>query len=188
MNSPAFSPVFFSDLRFALRQLRKTPAFTLSVVLTLALGIGATTAIFSLVNAVLLAPLPFPQANRLMALIALDQENGASPATLPNDTSYPDFFDWRAHNRSFSSMGIFGDEKFLLNQPGRGAEQVDGGIVSVDSFRTLGVAPILGRDFVRNDEAAGNHNVLLSYAFWQSRFGGARDLIGKTIQLNNEPW
>jgi predicted permease len=188
MNSPAFSPVFFSDLRFALRQLRKTPAFTLSVVLTLALGIGATTAIFSLVNAVLLAPLPFPQANRLMALIALDQENGASPATLPNDTSYPDFFDWRAQNRSFSSMGIFGDEKFLLNQPGRGAEQVDGGIVSVDSFRTLGVAPILGRDFVRNDEAAGNHNVLLSYAFWQSRFGGARDLIGKTIQLNSEPW
>jgi predicted permease len=182
------SPVFFSDLRFALRQLRKTPAFTLSVVLTLALGIGATTAIFSLVNAVMLAPLPFPQAGRLMALAALDQENSASPAIVPNDTSYPDFLDWRAQNHSFAAMGLFGDEKFLLNQPGHGAEQVDGGIVSSDSFRTLGVAPVLGRDFVRNDEARGNHNVLLSYALWQSHFGGAHDLIGKTIQLNNEPW
>jgi putative ABC transport system permease protein len=75
MNSPAFSPVFFSDFRFAIRQLRKTPAFTLSVVLTLALGIGATTAIFSLVNAVLLSPLPFPLANRLMAITALQQQN-----------------------------------------------------------------------------------------------------------------
>jgi predicted permease len=188
MNSPAFSPVFFSDLRFALRQLRKTPAFTLSVVLTLALGIGATTAIFSLVNAVLLAPLPFPQANRLMALTALDQENSAGPAIVPNDTSYPDFFDWRAQNHSFKSLGIFETEKFLFTHPDLGAEQVDGGIVSADSFRTLGVAPILGRDFLRSDEAPGNHNVVLSYALWQSHFAGARSLLGKTIQLNNEPW
>ena len=184
MNSQAFA----SDLRFALRQLRKTPAFTLSVVLTLALGIGATTAIFSLVNAVLLAPLPFPQPNRLMALTALVQQNASSPAIVPNDTSYLDFADWRAQNHSFSSIGTFNDEKFLLNSPDGSAEQVDGGIVSAEAFRTLGVAPILGRDFVRTDEARGNHNVLLSYALWQRSYAGARDIVGSTIQLNNEPW
>jgi putative ABC transport system permease protein len=188
MNSPAFSPVFFSDLRFALRQLRKTPAFTLSVLLTLALGIGATTAIFSLVNAVLLSPLPFPQPGRLMALKALEQENSAGPAIIPDDSSYADFLDWRAQNHSFSSIGTFESEKFLLNRPDGSAEQVDGGIVSADSFRTLAVSPILGRDFLPADEAKGNHNVLLSYALWQSSFAGARDVIGKTIQLNKEPW
>ncbi len=188
MNTPAFSPVFFSDLRFALRQLRKTPAFTLSVVLTLALGIGATTAIFSLVNAVLLSPLPFPHSNRLMALTALNQENAAGPAIVPDDSSYPGFFDWRARNHSFSFIGTFGDEKFLLNSPDGSAEQVDGGVVSAEAFRALGVAPILGRDFVRADEAKGNHNVLLSYALWQRSYAGSRDLVGKTIQLNNEPW
>jgi predicted permease len=183
MNSPAFA-----DLRFALRQLRKTPAFLLSVVLTLALGIGATTAIFSLVNAVLLAPLPFPYANRLMAITAMQQESAASPAILPTDASYPDFFDWRAQNHSFSSIGTFGNEKFLLNRPDGSAEQVDGGIVSAESFRTLGVTPILGRGFVRGDEAKDNHNVLLSYALWQGSYGGSRDIVGKTIQLNHESW
>ena len=188
MNSPAFSSVFFSDLRFALRQLRKTPAFTLSVVLTLALGVGATTAIFSLVNAVLLAPLPFPNPNRLMAVVPMEQENTAGPAIIPDDASYAGFLDWRAQNHSFSSMGTFESEKFLLNSPDGSAEQVDGGVVSADSFRALGTEPILGRDFVRADETRGNRNVLLSYALWQRSFAGARDIVGKTIQLNNEPW
>jgi putative ABC transport system permease protein len=188
MNSPAFSPVFFSDLRFALRQLRKTPAFTLSVVLTLALGIGATTAIFSLVNAVLLAPLPFPHPDRLMAITAMQQETSAGPAILPDDSSYAGFLDWRAQNHSFSSMGTFDSKKFLLNRSDGSAEQVDGGVVSGDSFRTLGVAPILGRDFARTDEAKGNHNVLLSYALWQSSFAGANDVIGKSLQLSGESW
>jgi predicted permease len=188
VNSPAFSPVFFSDLRFALRQLRKTPAFTLSVVLTLALGIGATTAIFSLVNAVLLAPLPFPQPGRLMALKSLQQESTAGPAIIPDDSSYADFADWRAQNHSFSSIGTFDTEKFLLNHPDGAAEQVEGGVVSAEAFRTLGVAPMLGRDFVRGDEAKGNHNVLLSYALWQRSYAGARDIVGRTIQINNEPW
>jgi predicted permease len=184
LNLPAFS----SDFRFAIRQLRKTPAFTFSVVLTLALGIGATTAIFSLVNAVLLAPLPFPQPNRLMALTPLIQENSAGPAIIPGEASYSDFADWRAQNHSFSSIGTFSDEKFLLNSPDGSAEQVDGGIVSAEAFRTLGVDPILGRDFVRADEAKGNHNVLLSFALWQSSYAGKRDIVGKTVQLNNEPW
>jgi predicted permease len=188
MNTPAFSPVFFSDLRFALRQLRKTPAFTLSVVLTLALGIGATTSIFSLVNAVLLAPLPFPNPNRLMSVVPMEQENTAGPAIIPDDASYAGFLDWRAQNTSFSSIGTFESEKFLLNSPDGSAEQVDGGVLSADSFRALGAAPILGRDFVRADETRGNHNVLLSYALWQRSFAGAHDIVGKTIQLNNEPW
>jgi predicted permease len=184
MNSPAFA----SDLRFALRQLRKTPAFTLSVVLTLALGIGATTAIFSLVNAVLLAPLPFPQQARLMSLIPLKQENDAGPAIVPAEVSYPDFFDWRAQNHSFASMGVFGSEKFRLSRKDGNVEQVDAGIVSAESFRTLGAGPIVGRDFVRNDEARGNHSVILSYALWQSDFAGSRDVLGRTLRLNDEPW
>lgn len=177
-----------SDLRFAFRQLRKTPAFTLSVLLTLALGIGATTAIFSLVNAVLLAPLPFTHADRLMALTSLVQENSASPAVLPNEASYPDFLDWRSQNQSFSSLGTFEFEKFLLNRPDGSAEQVDGGVLSADSFRTLGVIPILGRDFVRADEAKGNHALLLSYALWQSSFAGSKDAVGKTLKLSGEPY
>ncbi len=176
------------DVKFALRQLRKTPAFTLSVVLTLALGIGATTAIFSLVHAVLLAPLPFPHPEELMALKSMVQENSHSPAIVANSSSYPNFLDWRARSRAFASIATFSDEKFSLLKPDGSAEQVDGGVLSANAFRTLGVAPILGRDFVAADEVKGNHNVLLSYALWQRDFAGARDVPGKTLRLNNETW
>jgi predicted permease len=181
-------PSLTSDLRFALRQLRKTPAFSLSVILTLALGIGATTAIFSLVYAVLLAPLPFPHSEQLMALTPLAQQSAGSPAILPTDLSYQDFFDWRAQSRTFSSVATFSDEKFSLVKPDGSAEQVDGGVLSFNAFRTLGVGPILGRDFVPTDESKGNHNLLLSYALWQRDFAGSPDVVGKTLRLNRESW
>lgn len=181
-------PSLTSDLRFAVRQLRKTPAFSLSVILTLALGIGATTAIFSLVYAVLLAPLPFPHSEQLMALTPLAQQSAGSPAILPTDLSYQDFFDWRTQSHSFSSVATFSDEKFSLAKPDGSAEQVDGGVLSFNAFRTLRVTPILGRDFVPADEAKGNHNVLLSYALWQRDYAGASDVVGKALRLNGESW
>jgi predicted permease len=181
-------PSLTSDLHFAMRQLRKTPAFSLSVILTLALGIGATTAIFSLVYAVLLAPLPFPHSEQLMALTPLARQSAGSPAILPTDLSYQDFFDWRAQSRSFSSVATFSDEKFSLAKPDGSAEQVDGGVLSFNAFRTLAVAPILGRDFVPADESKGNHNLLLSYALWQRDFAGSPDVVGKALRLNRESW
>ena len=178
----------FADVRFALRQLRKTPAFTLSVVLTLALGIGATTAIFSLVHAVLLAPLPFPHPEQLMALQSLVQQNSHSPAVVPSSSSYRNFMDWRERSHSFTEIATFGDEKFSLATPDGSAEQVDGGVVSANAFRALQVAPVLGRDFAATDESRGNHNVILSHSLWQKDFAGSRDVLGKPLHINGEPW
>ncbi len=177
-----------SDLRFALRQLRKTPAFSMSVILTLALGIGATTGIFSLVHAVLLAPLPFPRSEQLMAITCLVQENSHSPALVPNTASYQNVFDWRRQSHTFASIATFGDDKFSLTRRDGSAEQVDGGVVSGNAFRTLQVEPILGRDFTEADEAKGNHNVLLSYQLWQRDFAGSRDVLGKQLRINREGW
>ena len=95
----------WQDLRFAIRQLRKSPGFALTTILTLALGIGATTAIFSLLNAVLLQPLPFPHPDRLMSLSSSD--TSASKAGVPSSVSYPDFFDWRTHNHSFEAIACY---------------------------------------------------------------------------------
>lgn len=177
-----------SDLRFALRQLRKTPAFSLSVLLTLALGIGSTTAIFSLVYAVLLAPLPFPHPEQLMAITALVQENSHSPALIPNSASYQNVFDWRRQSHTFASIATFGDDKFSLTRPDGSAEQVDGGVVTGNVFRTLQVQPVLGRDFNEADEVKGNHSVLLSYQLWQRDFAGSRDVIGKQLHINGAGW
>ena len=123
-----------------------------------------------------------------MALKSMVQENAHSPAIVPNSTSYKDFQDWRAQSRSFASIGSFSDEKFSLLKPDGSADQVDGGVLSANAFRTLGVTPILGRDFVRADEAKGNHNVILSYALWQRDFAGSHDVLGKTLRLNGEAW
>ena len=140
-------------MRFAIRQLRKSPGFALTTILTLALGIGATTAIFSLVNAVLLRPLPFPEQDRLVSLQLADLEPGV-PAGTQIPLSYPDFFDWRAQSHSVTGMACYRENGVTLT--GRGEpQQLESQIVSAEFFRVLGVHPILGRDFLPGEETAG---------------------------------
>jgi putative ABC transport system permease protein len=170
------------DLRFAIRQLRKSPAFALTTILTLALGIGGTTAIFSLINAVLLRPLPFPDPDRVMWAMALD--SSAGKPGLPSSLSYPDFFDWRARNHSFEAIASYRRNGHSLTGSGT-PQQLEGQTVSADLLRVLGVRPILGRGFVAEDEKPGTHVALLSHELWQSTFGGASDIVGRPITLDN---
>lgn len=168
------------ELRFSLRQLRKNLGFTLTAALTLALGIGVATSIFSLVNAVLLRPLPFPHPDRLMYVI---HEYHANGTVSPNGISYPDFFDWRVQNHSFSEMASYRDDQFTLMNDGQ-ANTLQTEIVSSEFFRVLGIHPMLGRDFTLADEKPGEHVVMLSHQLWQSSFGSRPGIVGKTITLN----
>src|SRR5450755_3286955 len=154
-----------NDIRYGLRQLIKHPAFTLVAVLTLALGIGANTAIFSVVNAVLLKPLPFPAPEELAAVGGVDLTETTSPPRL-SSMCYPDFFDFRDQNRSFSSMAVYQDSNLALVDE-QEAESVRGEKVSGEFFDVLGIRATLGRSFVRADEQAGGGpgglKVILSY-------------------------
>jgi putative ABC transport system permease protein len=170
------------DLRFAIRQLRKSPGFALTTILTLALGIGATTAIFSLINAVLLRPLPFPEPDRLVWAQELYSATGKP--TLPNPISYPDFFDWRTRNHSFEAMATYRYNGHTLTGAGM-PQQVEGETVSSEFLRVLGVRPELGRSFVMEDEKPGTHVAILSHKLWQSTFGGSPDIVGHPITLDN---
>lgn len=175
------------DIRFAVRQLRKAPGFTLTVIITLALGIGATTVVYSIVDAVLLRPLPFPHADRLVELDSL--ENMAGGATRANDTSYPNFYDWRTQTKSFQSMASYKSNGFTLAGQGvNPARRITGIMVSGDFFSTLGVQPTMGRGFRREEEQPGNRSVVIGSELWHQEFGGAPDVVGKTIRLNDEAY
>ena len=180
------------DLRFALRQLRKSLGFTTVAVLTLGLGIGASTAVFTLVDTVLLRPLPFPQPGRIVALDTLTQPTlnpDPSTATIPSDTSYPNFFDWRDRARTFSSLASYATQSFTLGATGGApAQRVDGMAVSSGFFTLLGTPPALGRDFLRSEESAGNRSVILSHALWTSALNGNPNPIGQTIHLSDDPF
>lgn len=175
---------FLGYFRFTFRQLRKSPSFAIAAVVTLALGIGATTAIFSLVDAVLLKPLPYPEADRLMRIT---QEDHSTGAVLPESLSYPDYFDWRAQNRAFSGMASYSGRNTSLTGDGH-AQQLGVYIVSSNLFQVLGVAPTLGRDFRWDEEHPGNRAIMLSYPLWLSRFGGQRNIVGRQIKLDGEPY
>ena len=170
------------DIRFAARQLRKNPGFALTTILTLALGIGATTAIFSLVNAVLLRPLPFPEQEKLVSIAGARNLKAATTGAVPETLSYPDFFDLRKGNTTLQSLASYHDNSFTVT--GRGdARHVDGFTVSADFFRTLGVHPELGRDFLADDEKPGTHVVMLGHALWETTFGSDRDIVGKNVTI-----
>ncbi|HVB07762.1 MAG TPA: ABC transporter permease, partial [Candidatus Acidoferrales bacterium] len=166
------------DLRYGVRMLAKSPGFTAIAVLTLALGIGANTALFSVVNGVLLNPLPYPQPNRLVALysrVANFQESSIS---------YPNFLDWQRDNRSFASLAAYRSDNFNLTGAGV-PERVRAEMVSANFFDTLGVKPVLGRDFTAQDDHGGAAPVaLLSEGFWKRKFGAARKIVGQAIDLN----
>jgi predicted permease len=166
------------DIRYAVRQLRKSPEFAAVAVITLALGIGANTVIFSVVNGVLLSPLPFPQPDQLVTL----HEN--KPNFEGGSLSYPNFRDWQKDNHSFSSMAISRTYAFSLTGAGE-AEQVNGEFVSSDFFPVLGVNPVIGRAFAQGeDEVGAGPAALISAGLWQRKFSSAPDVLGKTITLD----
>jgi putative ABC transport system permease protein len=166
------------DLKFALRMLAKSPGFTLVAVLTLALGIGANTAIFSIVNAVLLRPLPFQDSSQLVLL--RETYKGVGNVSV----SYPNFLDWRQQSHSFSAMAVVNNVAFNLSgvaQP----ENIGGYAVSPNFLALVGVRPVLGRDFLPGEEKPGTAPViLLSYQLWQSHLGGDPAVIGRSITLD----
>src|ERR1700733_2262225 len=150
----------FNDGRFGVRQMRKNPAFALTTILTLALGIGATTAIFSLVYAVMLKPLPFPESDRL---VWLSQEDHSTGAAIPESLSYPNYFDWRAQNRTLTGIASYNSANVTLTGKGE-AQQLNAQTVSSNFFQVLGAAPMLGRAFLWEEEKPGHRAVMLSYA------------------------
>ena len=170
------------DIRYAFRQLAKSPGFAVVAVLTLALGIGANTAIFSLLNAALLRPLPYEEPDRLVHLM----ETRTAGVWQQMEFSYPDYLDLRGQNRSFSAVGGYSGATINYADPEK-AEQVFAAFISANFLDVLGVRPALGRSFRPGaDLADGERAVLLSYSGWQKRFGGDASAIGKTVKLNGE--
>src|SRR5437762_495525 len=172
------------ELRYTLRVLAKQPAFTLIVILTFALGIGANTAVFSVLNAVLLRPLPFREPQNLVALGEYDVREKTDPGTDINSISYLDYVDWRDQNKVFERVAVYTNQSVSTLTDGNEATHVQGEAVSVELFPLLAVQPVLGRVFLPNEDEPGNHVVILSNELWQRRFGGDRRIIGKTITLD----
>lgn len=172
------------DLRYALRSLGKSPGFALITILTLALGIGANTAMFSVVNAVLLRALPFREPERLMML----WEHRLDKKELHNVVSAANFLAWQDQARSYAGMAAFVDQRPILSGDGSESQSVEARYASGSIFSVLGVTPAVGRLFTADDSRADAANVaLLSHQLWQTRFGGRLDAIGKTIQLGGRP-
>src|SRR5580698_3109161 len=170
------------DLRYALRQLRKNPGFAAVAVVTLALGIGANTAVFSVVDAVMLRPLPYYQPERLIEAQSFNSHNPQS-----NDVSYPDFLDWRSQNHTLEHLVSYHDTSFILTGQQRPLH-VDAQVVSWDFVSTLGIRPELGRGFTRDEEKPGTRVILISHALWESQFGGDQSIVGRAVHLSGNPF
>jgi len=173
------------DLRYGLRTLRNAPGFTLVALVSLALGIGANTAIFSIVKAVLLKPLPFPDPDRLVTLWASNPHN-------PGDEIMPvtpaDFEDWRQRTHFFAEIGASYDVQKSLTGAGE-PEALDGYAFAAKVFHVLGITPLLGRTFTAEEDRLGaDRVVVLAYSLWQSKFGGDRGVVGKAIVLDGQSY
>ena len=172
-----------NDLRYALRQLRRSPGFSAVALLTIALGIGACTAIFSVVSSVLLRPLPYPQSERLV---------NVQETLLPRVPEFPvapgKYLAWLGQATSWESLAAVRDG--FYNLTGRGEPvRLSAERVTANYFSTLRVQPSLGRDFIPEDDVPGRENVaILSHALWQGSFGGRADILQQTIQLNGQPF
>ncbi|MGH9395754.1 MAG: ADOP family duplicated permease [Terriglobia bacterium] len=182
----SFIETTIQDVRYGLRQLRRNPGFTAVAVLTLALGIGATTAIFSVINDTLLKPLPFPDANRLVLVL---ETFGKGPDNW-TVVSAPNYWDFKRQNTVFEGIAIFdaGGRGYNLSAGSKQEpEQVSGLRVSASFFTVLGVKPLLGRTFLPEEEMPGkDHEVVLSYGLWKARYGANPALVGKTIKIDGE--
>src|SRR3984885_9955919 len=174
------------DLRFVIRQLLKSRGFTATAVLMLAFGIGATTAIFSIVEGVLLRPLPFPQSGRLVRISDILQ--GASPGgNGESGVTAPDILNYMRDTRSFESLGGFESSAYDLSGAGE-ATWIHGARMSAGVFPALGVQPLLGRFFTQQEDDQHQQVALLSYATWQDRFHGDPQIVGKKILLDRQPY
>jgi len=175
---------FVQDLQFGLRMLRKSPGFSAVAVLTLALGIGANTAIFSLINTVLLRPLPYKDADRLVTSWGYNRTRGFTT----NLVSPLDFADWRSQNHVFEDMAASTDVTYTLTGAGEPALIIAYSF-SADYFQVLGVPPLLGRTFLPEEEQPGKNQVaVLSYSFWQNRLGRNPAIVGQNITLDGAPY
>lgn len=171
-----------ADLRYAFRVLRKNPGFTLVAVLTLALGIGMNSAFFSVVNGVLLNPLPYPQPDQLVAL-------GESKPNFTNGSiSYPNFVDWQKDNRVFTSMAIARFSGFSITGLGE-AEQLNAKLISSDYFTVLGANPLIGRNFAPGEDRIGAAPIaLIGAGLWKRKFGSSSAALGKTLTLDGKSY
>lgn len=169
-----------SDLKYAIRQLIKAPGFTAVAVLTLALGIGANTAIFSVIHSVLLKPVPYPHSERIAVLW---QSSADQPAI---SVCYPDFLDWQKESTSFEHLSLYRRDGFALTGFGE-PELIQGAIVQSDYFKIVGLPTALGRTFNPDEDKVGGEAVaVISHDFWQKRFAGSRDVLNRVITLNGE--
>lgn len=176
--------ILWRDVRYAFRQLWNAPAFTVAAVLTLALGIGANTAVFAVVDAVVLRPLPYPQPDRLVSFESWETAHGAPH---PETLSYPNFFDFRAANRVFEHLVCYRDDEFSIAGTSQ-AIHVDGEIVSWDLFDALRVSPELGRGFLPEEETPGVNVAVLGHELWQTQFGADRHIVGRSIPISGKPF
>jgi predicted permease len=169
---------FWQDLRYGFRALLKIPSFTTVAVLALALGIGANTAVFSVVNGVLLRPLSFPDPGRLLTIYETSSDLRRT------SVAYPNFLDWRRESQSFTGMGAWRRDDFILTRAGR-PERLSGVYVSANLFPVLGVAPFIGRGFLPGEDRHGAPcAALLSNTFWKSRMGSDPNILGKVLTLS----
>ena len=173
-----------ADLRFAMRSFARQPGQTALVVITLALAVAANVAVFALVDAVFFRPLPYATPSRLVDL------NERAPTWGLDFTgiNYPDFDVWRKSARTFQAMALWDDSGFNLADD-RGSERVDGQEVTYDMLAALGIRPVLGRGFTADEDVPNGPNVaMIGYELWNDRFGGKKDVIGKTIRLGSTPY
>ena len=182
MSKESSHDIFFQDLRFALRVFRKSPGFVAVAVLTLALGIGANSALFSVVNGVLLNPLPYPHSERLVSIYA------SNPYFKHSSISYPNFLDWRRENHSLVSAAAFRAESYNLTGVGQ-PQRLNADMVSATLFPLLGVKPLLGRLFTdQEDQLGGAPVALITEGLWRQKFAASSAVIGQSISLNNQPY
>src|SRR5829696_1086783 len=168
------------DIRYALRNLLRRPGFTLIAVVTLAVGIGANTAIFSAINALLLKPLPFPELDRVVAIWDKQPSQGITH----NEVTFANYRDWQSQTKSFEHLALY--RWWSANLTGIDPpERIQGFLVTTNFFDVLGMKPIMGRNFFPDENQDGDDVAIISHSLWQRRFGGDPNILDKTITLSN---
>jgi putative ABC transport system permease protein len=170
------------DLRYAGRSMRRSPGFAALAVLIMALGIGANTAVFSVVNTVLLKPLPYRDPDRIVTLSGSSITGGAGRALSKQPVSIPDFQDWHDQSSSFEAMAYYVSRETSV-MPGTTAEYAQATIASPEFFRVFAVEPMVGRVFTAEEVTQGGGPVMISHSYWQSHFGGDVRVLGQTVRM-----